>query len=177
MSKSVDPSIKIDVKYLTEDPNDGKTGFENPAGGKAAADGQYDDGADVVYHAAGKSGLGVFDAVEAAGEGNVGHRRRLRPVPHRDGGQKPHILTSMLKRIDTAVFDYVKAYDDGASPSGIVTYDLAGRRRRLLHLRWFRRRHQATRSTRPPSRSRAARSRCPTAPARLSTPDRARHQP
>ncbi|MGZ4466263.1 MAG: BMP family lipoprotein, partial [Nocardioides sp.] len=67
---AVDPSVKVDVKYLTEDPNDGATGFENPAGGKTAAEGMYDSGADVVYHAAGKSGLGVFQAVEAAGKGH-----------------------------------------------------------------------------------------------------------
>ena len=36
------------------------------------------------------------------------------------------ILTSMLKRIDTAVFEYVKAVGDGQAPSGNVTYDLAG---------------------------------------------------
>ena len=60
--KSVDPAIKVDVKYLTEDPFDGKTGFENPAGGKTAAEGQLDKGADIIYHAAGKSGLGVFQA-------------------------------------------------------------------------------------------------------------------
>ena len=67
--KSVDPSIKIDVQYLTEDQTDGETGFENPAGGKDAATAMYEAGADVVYHAAGKSGLGVFQAVEAAGDG------------------------------------------------------------------------------------------------------------
>ena len=123
-AKSVDPSIKIDVTYLTEDPNDGKTGFENPTGGKDAATAQYDDGADVVYHAAGKSGLGVFDAVQAAGEGKWAIGVDSDQYLTVDDAQKKHILTSMLKRIDTAVFDYVKANADDAVKPGFIAYDL-----------------------------------------------------
>jgi basic membrane protein A and related proteins len=122
--KSVDPSIKIDIQYLTEDPNDAKTGFENPTGGKQAASAMYEDGADVVYHAAGKSGLGVFDAVEAAGDGKWAIGADLDQYKSVDPAQKPHILTSMLKRIDTAVFDYVKANADDAVKPGFVAYDL-----------------------------------------------------
>jgi basic membrane protein A len=122
--KSIDPSIKIDVQYLTEDPNDGKTGFENPTGGKDAASAMYEDGADVVYHAAGKSGLGVFDAVEAAGKGKWAIGVDSDQYLTVDDAQKPHILTSMLKRIDTAVFDYVKANADKAVKPGFVSYDL-----------------------------------------------------
>ena len=122
---AVDPSIQVDVKYLTEDPNDGATGFENPAGGKTAAAGMYDAGADIVYHAAGKSGLGVFDAVEAAGPGHWAIGVDSDQYQTVDAAQKPYILTSMLKRVDTAVFDFVKAVDDGDSPSGNITYDLA----------------------------------------------------
>lgn len=123
--KSVDPTIKIDIKYLTEDPNDGKTGFENPTGGKTAAEGQLDNGADVIYHAAGKSGLGVFQAVEAAGDGIWAIGVDSDQYLTAPAGQKPHILTSMLKRIDTAVSDYIAAFDKGEAPSGGVTYDLA----------------------------------------------------
>jgi basic membrane protein A len=68
-ARTVDPKIKVDVKYLTEDPNDTATAFENPAGGKTAAEGLYDGGADVVYHAAGKSGLGLFEAAADRGDG------------------------------------------------------------------------------------------------------------
>jgi basic membrane protein A len=123
--KSVDPSIKIEIQYLTEDPFDGKTGFENPSGGKTAAEGQLDKGADVIYHAAGKSGLGVFQAVTAAGEGiwAIGvDSDQYKTAP---ADQQEHILTSMLKRIDTAVYDYVKAFADGSPPSGSKAYDLA----------------------------------------------------
>lgn len=123
-AKSVDPAIKIEIKYLTEDPNDGQAGFENPGGGKTAAEGQLDKGADIIYHAAGKSGLGVFQAVKAAGEGNWAIGVDSDQYESASEGQKEIILTSMLKRIDTAVFDFIKDFEDGTAPSGGVTLTL-----------------------------------------------------
>lgn len=121
---AVDPKIKVDVKYLTEDPNDNATGFENPAGGKTAAEGLFDGGADVVYHAAGKSGLGLFQAVAEKGDGywaiGVDSDQYLTAA----ADQKPHILTSMLKRVDTAVFDVIKEVAEDSFESGNKTYDL-----------------------------------------------------
>ena len=61
----------------------------------------YENGADIVYHAAGKSGLGLFDAVEAAGEGNWAIGVDSDQYLTADEAQKPYILTSMLKRVDT----------------------------------------------------------------------------
>jgi len=122
--KSVDPSIRIEVTYLTADPNDAKTGFENPTGGKNAATAMYEDGVDIVYHAAGKSGLGVFDAVEVAGDGNWAIGADLDQYLSVDEAQKPHILTSMLKRIDTAVSEYIKANADDEVKAGFIAYDL-----------------------------------------------------
>jgi len=120
---AVDPSIQVDVKYLTEDPNDGATGFENPAGGKTAAEGLFDGGADIVYHAAGKSGQGLFEAVQEAGEGHwaigVDSDQYLTA-----GSAKKYILTSMIKRVDTAVYDTVKAVDDDSFVEGNKIYDL-----------------------------------------------------
>ena len=122
--KSVDPSIKIDVQYLTEDQNDSKTGFENPAGGKTAAEAMYQGGADIVYHAAGKSGLGVFQAAAAAGDGKwaIGVDSDQYLTAPKD--QQPHILTSALKRIDSAVFNYASAFKDGKVTPGFVNNDL-----------------------------------------------------
>jgi basic membrane protein A len=121
--EAVDPNIEIQTQYLSQD--DPQQGFENPAGGETAATGMYDNGADVVYHAAGKSGLGVFDAVEVAGEGNWAIGVDSDQWLTVDQAQKPFILTSMLKRIDTSVFEYTEAFDGGEAPSGFVTYDLA----------------------------------------------------
>lgn len=121
--EAVDPSIKIDIQYLSQE--DPVKGFENPAGGETAATGMYDNGADIVYHAAGKSGLGVFDAVEAAGEGNWAIGVDSDQYLTVDAAQQPFILTSMLKRIDTSVVEFVTAFDSGEAPTGFVTYDLS----------------------------------------------------
>ena len=122
--KSVDPSIKIDVQYLTEDQNDSKTGYENPAGGKDAASAMYEDGADVVYHAAGKSGLGVFQAAAAAGDGKWAIGVDSDQYLTAPKSQKPHILTSALKRIDSALFTFVSDFKDKKVPTGFVNNDL-----------------------------------------------------
>ncbi|MBA3266518.1 MAG: BMP family ABC transporter substrate-binding protein [Nocardioidaceae bacterium] len=121
--EAVDPNIKIQVQYLSQaDPVDG---FENPAGGKTASTGMYDNGADVIFHAAGKSGLGLFEAVVEAGEGNWAIGVDSDQYLTVDEEQKPYILTSMLKRIDTSVIEFVTAFDEGKAPTGFVTYDLA----------------------------------------------------
>jgi basic membrane protein A len=85
----------------------------------------YENGADVVYHAAGKSGLGLFDAVERAGQGNWAIGVDSDQYLTVDKAQKPFILTSALKRIDTGVFEFAESVDSGKQLSGYVTYDLA----------------------------------------------------
>lgn len=122
--KAANPQAKVEVTYLTEDENDGQTGFENPSGGKTAAEGQLDKGADVIYHAAGKSGLGVFQAVAAAGEGKWAIGVDSDQYLTASDDQKEHILTSMLKRIDTAVADFVRASAEGKVTPPVVVYDL-----------------------------------------------------
>jgi len=120
--EAVDPNVTIQSQYLSQGNN--SAGFENPPGGETAATGMYDKGADVIYHAAGKSGLGLFDAVAEAGEGNWAIGVDSDQYLTVDEDQKPFILTSMLKRVDTGVFEYVQAVDQGKPPSGYVTYDL-----------------------------------------------------
>jgi basic membrane protein A len=66
-AKAVDPNIKVDVQYIEESD---LAGFNDPAGGKAAAAAMYDNGADVVFQASGASSSGVFDAAVDAGAGN-----------------------------------------------------------------------------------------------------------
>ncbi len=121
---SVDPKIKIDVTYLTQDQTDAPAAYENTAGGKAAATAMYEGGADVVFHAAGKSGIGLFQAAAAAGEGKwaIGVDSDQYLTAPKD--QQPRILTSALKRIDTAVYDEVKSFQDEALKPGFVTYNL-----------------------------------------------------
>ena len=119
---AVDEAITVDVAYIEESE---LTGFNDPAGGKAAATAQYDAGADVVYHAAGGSGSGVFDAAVEAGDGmwaiGVDSDQYLTASEE----AQPHILTSMLKRVDTATFDMIQSVADGEALVGYPTYDLA----------------------------------------------------
>lgn len=123
--KAVDPKIKIEVAYLTEDPTDVVTGFENRPGGKTAAEGQLDKGADVIYHAAGKSGLGVFDAVTEKGEGVWAIGVDSDQYLTAGAETKKHLLTSMIKRVDVAVYNTIKAEADGKPLSGPQVFDLA----------------------------------------------------
>lgn len=120
--EEVDPKIEIQSQYLSQ--ADPVKGFENPAGGETAATGMYDNGADVVYHAAGKSGLGLFDAVVQAGKGNWAIGVDSDQYLTADPEQQPYILTSAIKRVDTGVFEFAKGVAEGDPPVGYVTYDL-----------------------------------------------------
>ena len=63
-ARAVAPTIEIDSAYLT--PAGDFTGFNDPAKATEVARGQLDGGADIIYHASGASGQGVFEAVTAA---------------------------------------------------------------------------------------------------------------
>ncbi|MGH3589403.1 MAG: BMP family lipoprotein, partial [Pseudonocardia sp.] len=120
-AKAVTPDIKIQVKYLTQPPD--FSGFGSPDKGKTAAAGMYDAGADVVYQAAGGSGGGVFEAAKAAGGLAIGVDSDQYQTA--DPAVKDVIMTSMLKKVDVAVFDFIKAVVDGSFPAGSTVYDLA----------------------------------------------------
>jgi basic membrane protein A and related proteins len=119
-AKAVNPAIKVQVKYLTQPPD--FTGFNDPAKGKTVAQGMLDAGADVVYAAAGGSGSGAFQAVATAKALAIGvdSDQYLTAAP----AVKSVIVTSMLKRVDVAVFNEIKSFVDGAPLTGVQTFDL-----------------------------------------------------
>lgn len=119
---AVDPSIKVEMKWLSDQANE--KAFANPAGGKTAATALYDAGSDIVFHAAGLSGNGLFDAVVAEGEGKWAIGVDADQYQTASAEQQKHILTSSLKRVDVAVFDYVKLVKEGTSKAGFDLYDL-----------------------------------------------------
>jgi basic membrane protein A len=87
--------------------------FRDPAKGKALAISEISRGADVIYHAAGASGHGVF---EAAREGRVW----AIGVDADQYDEMPGtVLTSMVKRGDVAVFDAIRAVVEGRFVSGV----------------------------------------------------------
>lgn len=105
-AKSVNPNIEIIQNYV------GVTdaAWNNPGKGKEIALAQISKGADVIFTAAGNSGLGAFDAVEQYGKAADGRPTHF--VIGVDSNQnmvKPgYVLTSMVKRVDNAVYDIVK---------------------------------------------------------------------
>jgi basic membrane protein A len=121
-AEAVNPDIAIDVKYIEESD---LAGFNDPAGGKAAAAAEYQDGADIVYHASGASGSGVFDAAVDAGDGKWVIGVDSDQYLSASAEQKPHILTSMLKRVDTATYDMIQSVVNNSPLTSYVTYDLA----------------------------------------------------
>ena len=119
-AKAVKPDIKIDATYLTQPPD--FSGFGDPAKGKTAADGMFQAGADIVYHAAGGSGGGVFTAAKEAGGWAIGVDSDQALTAAED--VRSIILTSMLKRVDVGVYDFIKSVHDGAFQAGPKVFDL-----------------------------------------------------
>ncbi len=135
----MNPDIEILANYITQPPD--FTGFNDPAKGKEIAAAQYEGGADVIYSAAGGSGLGAFEAAAEAGEpGEVwGIGVDSDQYNLVSAELQPYILTSMLKKVDVAVYDTIEAFCNDEFAAGAQVFDLVGRRRRLLHDRRLRR--------------------------------------
>ncbi len=109
-AKTVSSKIKIEDEYLT--PAGDFSGFQDPPKGNAKAAAEIAKGADVIYHAAGASGKGVFDAAKAGNALAIGvdsDQYNQKTV----AADKDVIITSMLKRVDVAVFDYIQAVAKG----------------------------------------------------------------
>ena len=123
-AKSVNPDIVIDSKYMGAAGDN--TAWNVPDKAKAASAAMISNGADVIYAAAGGSGLGMFQAVTEAGEGHwaIGVDSDQYNVPSL-AEYKDFILTSMLKRVDVAVFDVIKGVVDGAPLTGVQNFDLS----------------------------------------------------
>ncbi|MFI7064648.1 BMP family protein [Kribbella sp. NPDC050124] len=120
--KAVDPSITVDMKWLSDKAD--ATAFANPAGGKTAATALYDAGSDVVFHAAGLSGGGLFDVAATKPDGTWAIGVDADQYQTATPEQQKHILTSSLKKVDVAVFDFVKAFKDGTAKAGYDLYDI-----------------------------------------------------
>ena len=119
-AKHVKPEIEVQSVYLTQPPD--FSGFGDPAKGRTAAQGMFDAGADVVYHAAGGSGGGLFEAAKAAGTLAIGVDSDQYETASPD--VRDVILTSMLKKVDVAVFDFLSSVVDGNVEAGPRVYDL-----------------------------------------------------
>lgn len=127
-ARAVNPDIDIVASYISAAPD--FAGFNAPDRARDIALAMYQDsGADIVYHAAGGSGAGLF---EAAREHSTATGTKVWAIGvdsdqynTADAGVREYILTSMLKRVDVAVFEIVKAHIDGTFSAGPTQYDLS----------------------------------------------------
>ena len=114
-AKSVNPDIAV-YQNMT-----GSTGaaWNDPAKGRELTQSQIDRGADVVYQAAGNTGIGVIQAASDAGKLSIG-------VDSNQNGIAPgSVLTSMLKRVDVAAYDTFMDAKEGRFTAGVQTLGLA----------------------------------------------------
>jgi basic membrane protein A and related proteins len=113
--KQTCPDCKIFSGYAGTEPK----AFADPAKGKELAIAQYGRGADIVYHASGKTGDGVFDAAKEQKKMAIGvdsDQFHVAPCC---------VLTSMLKKVDVAVFDTIKKVTENKFESGILEFGLS----------------------------------------------------
>lgn len=120
-AKEVNPDITIQSTYLTQPPD--FSGFGDPAKGKTAAEGMFQAGADIVYHAAGGSGGGVFTAAAESGMQAIGVDSDQALTAAAE--VQDVIITSMIKKLDVAVYEFIKAEVEGSFEAGAQEFDLA----------------------------------------------------
>jgi basic membrane lipoprotein Med (substrate-binding protein (PBP1-ABC) superfamily) len=114
-AKAVNEAITVDVQYIS--PAGDFSGFNDPAKGQIVAQGMFDAGADIVYHAAGGSGLGVFQAAAASNGRAIGvDSDQYNTVD--DPALQAVIMTSMLKRVDNAVQAFIDSFVAGEVEGG-----------------------------------------------------------
>nr|MBA3361191.1 BMP family ABC transporter substrate-binding protein [Acidimicrobiia bacterium] len=126
-AKAVNPDIEILSEYITAAPD--FDGFNAPDRAREIALAMYDGGADIVYHAAGGSGAGLFEAASVASDTSGSKVWAIGVDSDQyntaDPAVQEFILTSMLKRVDVAVFEVIKSHIDGTVTAGPTTYDLS----------------------------------------------------
>lgn len=104
-----------DAKILQYNANN----FGDTAGGKSAATSMITNGADVIFHAAGGTGIGVIEGCKENGIKAIG-------VDSDQSVLAPEtVITSAMKRVDNACYDMAKAMQDGTITPGLKKYDLA----------------------------------------------------
>ena len=121
-ARAVNPGIRVIPNYI------GVTdaAWNDPVKGKELAQTQMEKGADVVFTAAGNSGLGAFDAAERYGKDSQGRAEKfVIGVDSNQNWMKPgFVLTSMVKRVDNAVYQIVKDRVANRAIGGVHVYGL-----------------------------------------------------
>jgi basic membrane protein A len=112
-ARSVNPDIEIAIAYADD--------FEDPDTGKELSLAQFNAGADIVHAAAGRTGIGAFDAAIEKGEGFW----VLAADRDQSSLGEDFQLAAVIKGIDTAVYDSVKSVQDGNFSNGVHNLGIA----------------------------------------------------
>ena len=112
--RAVCPDCRVIAQYAGVTPE----AFRNPGKGKELALSQYNQGVDVIFHASGSTGLGVFEAARAT------HKLAIGVDADQYAEAPGYVLTSMVKGVDQAVFDEVRRVRDGTFHGGIDWFGL-----------------------------------------------------
>lgn len=106
------PTCVVHVAYAGTTPD----AFRDPLRGKAITASQIASGADVIFHASGLTGSGVFEAARAEGKRAIG-------VDRDQYDESPGVVvTSMTKRVDTAVSEAIRSVIDGEFKPGVRSF-------------------------------------------------------
>ena len=121
-ARAVNPKIRVIPNYVGVSD----TAWNDPVKGKELSQTQIGKGADVIFAAAGNSGLGAFDAVEQYGKDAQGRAQRfVIGVDSNQNWVKPgFVLTSMVKRVDNAVYQIVQDRVANRPIGGLHVYGL-----------------------------------------------------
>jgi len=113
--KTVCPDCEVISQYAGVTPE----AFRNPGKGKELALSQYGQGVNVIFHASGSTGLGVFEAARQTNKLAIG-------VDADQFNEAPgFVLTSMIKGVDNAVYDAIKRVKEQRFKGGVYEYGLA----------------------------------------------------
>jgi basic membrane protein A len=110
--REVCPGCEVHVAYAGTTPE----AFRDPLRGKAITASQIASGVDVIFHASGLTGSGVFEAARAAGKRAIG-------VDRDQYDEAPGVvMTSMVKRVDTVVREVIREVAAGTFRSGVRSF-------------------------------------------------------
>lgn len=113
-ARYVNPGIEVLAAYAGSGPE----AFHDPVKGKSLALSQFSRGADIIFQAAGSTGNGVIDAAVERGLYAIG-------VDANQNYMGPgNVLTSMVKRVDVAVFEIIKEVVEDSFAGGVHVYGL-----------------------------------------------------
>lgn len=97
--KYADPNVSLAVQYISFEKDNDYSGYDNPKKANIMAKVMYDSGVDIIYSVAGASGNGIIQSA-------MDNKKYVIGVDsNQDYMAKGFVLTSMMKRLDNAVFD------------------------------------------------------------------------